>query len=134
MPQTNNKTMKKIKLFLNWLFADFAYNVYELIGQKFCLFLGSQVVFALFKNGVEEPNTRFEMTDPVTQLIFANSGPATLYDVFYQFSGNATIQATPTDDIELRCIASSTVDGATHLNSVGDNSVVASLNIEKVSV
>lgn len=114
--------MKKI---ITWLFADFIYSLYEFIGSKYCKFISNTKVFALFKNGVEIVNTRFEVTDPLTGLVEAN--PLPIYSAHFQLNGHATITAVPTDDIELR-----NVSGIATLASSDGQSVTASMNIEKV--
>lgn len=86
------------------------------------------LIFALFKNGVEVANTRFEVSDPVINLGLANS--AVTYTAYTELYGSATISLVAGDAIELRNVSS--------LNSVlqgtDTTKVVAALNIEKVSV
>lgn len=84
--------------------------------------------FALFKNGTELPNTRFEIKDPNLGLAAAN--PLTTYTSYFQLKGQATIAGlVATDDIELRCVL-----GTVRLEGDGTSMVVASMNIEKVSI
>lgn len=115
-----------MKKYITWLFADFLYNLNEFIASKICLFVATTASYALFKNGAEIPNTRFEMTDPVVSLQQAN--PLPIYSVRYQMSGIATIDANANDEIELRAVGNV---GNTISSSNG--SLTASMNIEKVS-
>lgn len=78
---------------------------------------------ALFLNGAEIPNTRFEVSSPG---IF---GTTAGYTAHTQLNGNATILLAANDVIELRVIN----NFSALLQGVDTNEVVASLNITKVS-
>lgn len=118
-----------MKKFITWLFADFFYGLNEIIIHKFCKCISTTNVFALFKNGVEIPNTRYEATDPIVGLVAAN--PVPTYGINSQLAGESTISLSANDEIELRVIQG--VANPTVLASSNGQSVVASLNIEKVS-
>lgn len=88
-----------------------------------------QIQYALFKNGVEVPNSRFEVVDPNVALQAANAGAE--YTSYFQLKGQATIDITSaTDSLELRLVSSD----PTILQGTDNTVVVASMNVEKVSV
>jgi hypothetical protein len=121
-----------MKKYITWLFANFFYNLNELIASKVCLFVTTNPAFALFRVnlafplGIEIPNTRFEVTDPILALEQAN--PAPIYTARYQLAGIATIDASANDEIELR-----SVSGFVPNLASGVGGVTAAMNIEKVS-
>lgn len=116
-----------MKKFFTWLFADFFYALNEIIASKVCKFITTTNVFALFRNGVEIPNTRFEASDPVSGLVQANPVPP--YSAHWQMSGESTVDLSANDEVELRVIQG--VANPTVLASSNGQSVVASMNIEK---
>lgn len=120
-----------MKKSLNWLFADFLYNLYEGIGHIVCKHVAANFQFALFKNGVEIANTRF--TDvPTTYSAVISNTP------YIQVVGNATISISQaeitgnTGDIELRCVGVPVVLSGPDPGSTSTSSLRASLNFEKV--
>lgn len=121
-----------MKKFLNWLFADFLYNLYEKIGTMVCSHIVLNHVFGLFRvnagnpGGIPIPNTDVEVSDPVLQLQEAN--PVPFYSVLFQLTGNATIDIADGDTIELRRITGPDITTVVTSGSA----TRASLNITKV--
>lgn len=93
-------------------------------------------IFAIFKNGTEVPNSRFEATDPAIEwetFYAANIGVSKpTLSFFTQLQGQATLSLTAGDYIELRCITPS--KPGVKIQSGDGVSNSASLNIEKVSL
>ena len=121
--------MKKL---LTWLFADFLYNLYEGIGHIVCKHIATNFQFALFKNNIEIPQTRFTH-NPATYSSPLTNTPMS------QIVGNATIDISQleitgnTGDIELRCVGVPVTLIGPDLGGQPTSSVRASLNIEKIA-
>ncbi len=120
--------MKKI---LNWLFADFLYNLYEYVGSKVCMHVAANYTFALFKNGVEVPNSRFTHTPQTYGAVTSNLPYIPIVGHTTVNISQAEITAN-TGDLELRCVGVPVTLSAGDLGGTVTSTARASINFQKV--
>lgn len=117
---------------LNWLFADFLYNLYEGIGYIVCKHFAINYIFALFKNGVEIPNSRFSHTPQIYAATPLNTPTIQIVGHTTVSISQAEINAN-TGDIELRCVGVPITINALDPQGTPTSIPRASVNFEKVA-
>ena len=116
-----------MKKFLKWLFANFAWGVYDYLGQISVKFIVSSEMFALFRvnagnpAGLLIPNTTSELTD-LSQFL-----PSPFW---YEMNGTATIDIQDGDVIELRKVSG--INDPTIISTASGTATPVTMNIMKV--